>query len=67
MFDTLIGGESVPKLLYHQIAKMYRTMPSTVNASLNLQNTQVSHMPVVEQLGQVDILNGPCLRPYMPS
>ena len=37
MFDTLIGGESVPKLLYHQIAKMYRTMPSTVNASLNLQ------------------------------
>ena len=24
-------------------------------------------MPVVEQLGQVDILNGPCLRPYMPT
>ena len=70
MFEILKGGESVSKLLYHQIAKMHRTMPSTVNASLNLQkyrNTQVSHMPVVEQLGQVDILNGPCLRPYMPS
>ena len=37
MFDTLNGGESVSKLLYHQIAKMYRTMPSTVNASLNSQ------------------------------
>ena len=35
MFDTLNGG--VSKLLYHQIAEMYRTMPSTVSASLTLQ------------------------------